>query len=317
MDGLQNHGQRAPRSFAAAIALTLAMPGLGHVYCGELLLGLRLWMGAFLVLSVSAAAWVYWLFVPWLPLALLGTVYALYLGWLFVDLAERIERLGPAYVPGPMNHVPVYLMLFCGLWAGPFLLGQSVVRAARVAAVEIDDEAMFPKLLEGDIVLVDRLAFSRTPPVEGDLVVVQRPEERPRIARVVATAGRSVQLREGHPVVDGEPLAWEPLEALRVPNFGEGPLALTLASLTGYLERALEGGSYVVTYSGRAPRGPEPALVATGHIFVMSDNRGAADDSALFAQLPLEVVLGRPRYVWASVSTDGESRGSRVGVEVE
>jgi hypothetical protein len=88
-------------------------------------------------------------------------------------------------------------------------------------------------------------------------------------------------------------------------------------SLTGYLERALDGGSYVVTYAGRARRDPEPTLVSTGHVFVMSDNRGAGDDSALFAQLPLDAVVGRPRYVWASVSADGEARGSRVGVEVE
>lgn len=317
MAGLQTHRPRAPRSLAAALVLTLAMPGLGHVYCGELLLGLRLWMRAFLGLTAATAAWVYWLFVPWLPLALLGCVYALYLGWLFVDLGERISRQGPAYVPGPMNSVFVYLALFVGLWAGPGVLGQAVVRSARVAAVEIEDEAMFPKLLEGDIVLVDRLAFRRSAPIEGELVVVQRPEERPRVARVVATAGRSVQLRDGHPVVDGEPLTWEPLDGLRVPNFGEGPLALTLASLTGYLERALEGGSYVVTYAGRARRDPEPTLVSTGHVFVMSDNRGAGDDSALFAQLPLDAVVGRPRYVWASVSADGEARGSRVGVEVE
>jgi len=317
VDGSQTHGPRAPRALAAALMLTLAMPGLGHVYCGELLLGLRLWMLAFLGFSAAGAAWVYWLFVPWLPLALLSAVYALYLGWLFVDLADRISRQGPAYVPGPMNSVVVYLALFVCLWAGPALVCQAVVRSARVAAIEITDEAMFPKLLEGDVVLVDRLAFRRSAPIEGELVVVQRSAERPRVARVVATAGRSVQLRDGHPVVDGEPLAWEPLDALRVPNFGEGPLALTLASLTGYLERALEGGSYVVTYSGRAPRDPEPTLVPVGHVFVMSDNRGAGDDSALFAQLSLDAVVGRPRYVWASVSTEGEARGSRIGVEVE
>ncbi|MFZ4737930.1 MAG: signal peptidase I [Bradymonadia bacterium] len=317
MERFRHFEPRSPRSLAVAIVLTLAMPGLGHVYCGELSRGLRLWMFAFLGLAGFLGAWLYWLFVPWVPLMAVLVAYALFLGWLVTDLHARVEATGPNYALGPANHAVVYLSLFLGLWAGPWLLGQHIARTIRVSAVVVEDEAMFPKLLAGDVVLVDRMAYRPSPPQAGDLVVLRRSGEGPRIARVIATGGHTVQLQSGRPVVDGEALAWEPLDELRVPNFGDGPLALSLASLSGYVERAAAGLTYVVTYAGRPPLDPAPVLLQSHELFVMSDNRGAEDADAIYARTTLDAILGRPRYVWASTSPDGELRASRVGWPVE
>lgn len=302
----------APRSFPIALVLTLVMPGLGHVYCGELSLGLQYWFLAFVTLTAAFGLWLERLFVPWLPALVLLVAWAFYIGVLAADLARRVQEHGRVYVLRHTNHVVVYLSLLMGLWVGPLMLGQHLVRRARVGLVSIQDRDNFPKLLEGDRVLYDRAAYRAIAPVPGDLVVVRLGGDALRVARVLATGGHTVALQGGRPSVDGQPLPWSPIDELRVPALGDGPDAVELASLRAYSEEP--GASpYVVTYGPLPTTDPAPVVLGPTELFVMGDNRAFVMEYGRFGRVPLEAVLGRPRFVFASVTPEGGLRDGRFG----
>lgn len=305
----------APRSFVLALILTLLMPGLGHVYCGELGRGLRYWGLSFGTLLMAFGTWLHWLYVPWLPLGVLLLAWAFFVGVLASDLWRIINHHhegGRRYVLRQSNHGVVYLSLFLGLWAGPLLLGQHIVRRARVGVVAIEDREMFPKLLEGDRVLYDRAGYRERPPTAGDLVVVRWNSGALRVARVIATGGHTVSLQGGHPHVDGAPVPWSPVEDLRVPALGDGPEALELAGMTAYAEVPGED-AYVVTYGAAPPTDPPPAVLAPGELFVMGDNRAEVLEGGRFGRVAADAVLGRPRFVFASHTPEGVLRDGRIG----
>lgn len=302
----------APRSFLLALFLTLLMPGLGHVYCGELGRGLRYWAGCFAVVFLAFASWLYWLYVPWLTLGVLLLGWSFLVGILAADLWRIVHDDGRRYVLRQSNHGVVYLSLFLGLWGGPLLLGQHIVRRVRIGLVSIEDREMFPKLLEGDRVLYDRTAYRERPPVAGELVVVRWSPGLLRVARVIATGGHTVTLQGGHPSVDGQPVPWSPVDDLRVPALGDGPEALELASLVAYAEVPGDD-AYVVTYGAVPPSDPPPVVLALGELFVMGDNRAEVLDGARFGRMPADAVLGRPRFVFASHTPDGDLRDGRIG----
>lgn len=302
----------APRHYSVALLLTLVMPGLGHVYCGELGSGLGYWLGGFIAVSAAFASWLYWLYVPWLPLVVFTVAWALFMTVMAVDLWRIVHTTGPRYLLRPCNHGVVYLSLLLGLWAGPLLLGQHIVRRARVGVVAVEDGDMFPKLLLGDTVLYDRAAYRERPPRPGELVVVRFGRQSLRVARVIALGGHTVSLQGGRPIVDGEPVPWAPVDDLRVPAFGDGPEALELAGLKAWQEEPGDG-AYVVTYGSLPARDPPPVTLSPGELFVMGDNRAEALEEGRFGRISLESVLGRPRFVFASQTPDGELRDGRIG----
>lgn len=306
----------APRRLLWALGFTLAMPGLGHVYCGDLSRGLRIWFMCFGMLGLSYAAWLYLLFVPWLLVAVLLLAWAFVVGALVADLWHLVGMQGQAFQLRPCNHGVVYLSLLLGLWVGPIAFGQHILQRAVVGSVDVSDEGMFPKLLVGDRVLFERLPFRRAVPGAGEIVVVRWTRERVRVSRVIATGGQTVHLKGGRPIVDGVEVEWAPLDDLRVPAFGEGPESLALSAMSGYVER-LGGEPYVVTRARFSPPDPAPVTVGPREVYVIGDNRSADLESGEFGRIPIDAIVGRPRYVWASLAPSGALRGGRIGFGVE
>ena len=62
----------APRRFVVAALLSLLMPGLGHVYCGQVRAGLTIWGVVLAAWGFCLLVWTRWIFAPLLP-ALLGS----------------------------------------------------------------------------------------------------------------------------------------------------------------------------------------------------------------------------------------------------
>lgn len=317
MEGFRTPVQASPRRLSVALLLTALMPGLGHVYCGRARTGLAVWAAVLGVFLALALAWARWLFVPVLPIVVgVAAWTALQLALCF-DLARTVRAHGATYRLRPLNHGLTYLAVFLGLGVLP--VGGTLVYlgVARVASVEIDGYAMFPRLLPGDRLLVDRRAFAEGPPQAGELVVVawtDRPA--PGVGRVIATGGNTVHLRDGRPVIDGGALERTAVDQMRVERFGAADAA-RLAALDGYVEQRGER-AYVVTYARRRPltEDPPPVTLRDDEIFVLGDNRDAAIEARGFGRVSLDRVVGRPRYVWASFDDAGDPRGGRVGLSV-
>jgi signal peptidase I len=90
-------------------------------------------------------------------------------------------------------------------------------------------QANAPPFAQGDVVVYNRSAYAGSPPEVGDVVLydIARVQignyliQGARIDRILAGPGQTVVFRNAQPIVDGVPSAWRPLNANRVPAFGE------------------------------------------------------------------------------------------------
>lgn len=93
----------------------------------------------------------------------------------------------------------------CRLWllvAGVTLLTLGLLFHARYSLTIVSGESMEPTLKSGDILLVDKRAYSRLDPDRGDIVVARYYTDW-IVKRVVGLPGEQVELRDGRLYVDG------------------------------------------------------------------------------------------------------------------
>jgi len=129
---------------------------------------------------------------------------------------------------------------------------------AEAALVEAGP-SMQPNLYRGDRVMIEKISYRMHKPKRGDIVVAERPNgEVALIKRIVALPGETIEVRDGHVLIDGQTID-EPW----VGNFG--------------------GPDYSLTE------------IPPGHIFIMGDNRGNSHDSRHIGPIPIEDIKGR---VW-------------------
>ena len=149
--------------------------------------------------------------------------------------------------------------------------------AVRLFALEgyrISASSMEDSLLEGDVVLVERLSFGSdwfphlSAPEPGDVIVFRRPEDGGvMIKRCVAIAGQRVEIKNKILYIDSE-------RALDPPR-------------SKYLDAAIQPAQE----GSRDHFGP--TVVPPGHIFVLGDNRDASQDSRAFGPVAEPLLMGR------------------------
>ena len=132
------------------------------------------------------------------------------------------------------------------------------VFVAEAALVE-HGPSMQPNLYRGDRVIAEKVSYRFHLPHRGDVVIAERPgNEVSLIKRVVALPGETVEVRDGHTFINGQPI-----EEPWVTNFG--------------------GPSY------------PPTLVPPDHVFILGDNRANSRDSRAIGPVPIDTIKG---HVW-------------------
>lgn len=158
------------------------------------------------------------------------------------------------------------------------------VRSVVADPVRVDGRSMQDTLENGDVMLVDRLAYAFSSPKRGDIVICYYPDAyytdnelkyATRVKRVVAVAGDTIEIKDGGVYVNGVFLDEPYLNGRTTPQ----------NSLDGYEETAValsDGG-----------------VVPEGTVFVMGDNRPVSRDSRneKVGAIPLERVIGKVRLV--------------------
>jgi signal peptidase I len=155
------------------------------------------------------------------------------------------------------------LLEFLTILLVSFVLVFGFVRPVIAAPFYIGSESMVPTLEVWDRVLINKLAYDFAEPERGDIVLFESPEDGkdPLIKRVVGLPEDTIELRQGHLLVNGEPTK-EP-----------------------YLRAELPGAT---------PYGP--VRVPEGHVFVMGDNRANSFDSRYFGPVPRENLIGEALF---------------------
>jgi signal peptidase I len=289
---------RKPSRGLAVVLALLGPMGIGQHYLGLTKRGvwwLVLSTLAFLALALALA-----------PLgALLGygkvlavLVVALLLGW----LASLLDLLR---IPLARTR-RVTALAVAGFWLGGFVMSmglRAVVRGHVIEAFKMPSGSMQPTLLVGDHIMIDKVRSHRQPPRRGEAIVFAQPEhpEQDFIKRVIALPGDTLEVRSGHPWLNGS----------EVPHclVGKATLPDSEPGCEGVLElEFLDASAYLVFFDGCRDSGKQgPYRIAPGELWVLGDNRGNSFDSPSWfggrgGGVPFANVKGRGLFRWYSAT---------------
>ena len=201
-------------------------------------------------------------------------------------------------------------------WLKPIAVLLLVVCSFRSAIADWNDVptgSMKPTILEGDRILVNKAAYDlRVPftsvrlltwgaPERGEVIVLDSPADGRRLVkRVVGLPGDRIALQNDRLFIDGEPVAYGPIDAeLYGALDEEHRLAAAFGSeMLGEREHPLQ---WTPTRRGRDF---PPFTVPEGHYFVMGDNRHDSFDSRNFGVVSRDEIFGRAVAVVLSLDPE-------------
>jgi signal peptidase I len=223
---------------------------------------------------------------------------------------------------------------------GLAILCALILRGFVIEAFKIPTGSMIPTLLIGDHLFVNKFVYGIRVPFtkhflinfreleRGEVVVFSFPtesarahiaqqpasrrdcidrgsleEEKDFIKRIVGVAGDTVELRDNHLIVNGEPVPRSFLRKEATGNFLYPHEIHELETLNDY--------TYTIHYSG-SDENFGPVTVEPGHFFVVGDNRDKSSDSRCWGQVPVANVKGRAMFIWWSVGPTS-MRWDRIG----
>jgi signal peptidase I len=192
-----------------------------------------------------------------------------------------------------------------------------LMRAAVADWNYIPSASMRPTLLEGDLVLVDRVAYDlKVPftdravahlrePARGDIVVFSSPRDGTRlIKRLIAVPGDTVEMRDKRLVINGRPAQYAARDMAMEP-LGNG-VAVPAVRL---VEKTPDGEHAIQWLSGIASRDSiAPFVVPDGHYLMLGDNRDDSADSRYFGLVERRLLTGRAERVLVSADMQGSWR---------
>jgi signal peptidase I len=181
-----------------------------------------------------------------------------------------------------------------------FLLMLFILRGAIADWNPVPTGSMKPTILEGDVIFVNKLAYSlRLPfsdiellehdePDRGDIVVYNSAAaEKRMVKRVIGLPGDRIALRGNRLYINGQSAEYVPavLDELRLEDLEEG-FYLEEESLmpehTIQIKPHLSSMGTIV-----------PVTVPEGHYFVMGDNRDNSVDSRVHGFVPEDEIVGK------------------------
>jgi signal peptidase I len=169
-----------------------------------------------------------------------------------------------------------------------------------VQAFQIPTGSMIPKLLVGDFLLVNKMAYARPSfPLEGillpqkqikrkDIIVFKWPGDLTKdfVKRVIGLEGDKVEIRAKQLYVNDEPID-EPYK------IHQDDQAYS------------KDDAYHYDLAIRDNYGP--VVVPGGHLFVMGDNRDDSADSRTWGFVPLANIKGRPWVIYFSYEAERDA----------
>lgn len=319
-------GEVKARSRKWVVALTLFCPGLGWAYIGEFLTAIIVCLLYVSAAGLFVVAWSTWKFFPVLPAAVLlsgGLVLSILQA---TQISARVSRHGPDYILKSTNNVVVYVLTALVFYFMP-LIGLGHFTSNHLwRLLWVEGEAMYPTLVDGDVLLVDLTAYRGREPVSGDIVVVQRlvdGETVLAVGRIIGEPSDSVEVVDSIPWINDEAvrreLAFNTIdqqhqEDNEVASLLDIPV---LVGITVYHE-LLRGIRYLTAESER-PWGVQfgPVVLNENQYFVLHDNRSRSGDSRDYGPVPRDHIIGQPLYVAFSVDNDGSIRNRRIATRTQ
>ena len=228
-----------------------------------------------------------------------------------------IERLVPAlsyctrmFIPKDLRRVSKYLWRE---WVRPLAITAAIVLPFKSAIADynwVPSGSMKPTILEGDVVIVNKLAYDlKVPftlqrlaawndPVKDDIVVFFSPQDGMRLVkRVIGVPGDTIELRDEALYVNGRKLDY---------TVAPGhPFGREIYEDDEPVVAREAGGGHdhwvMLLPSRSARRSFAPLVVPAGEYFMMGDSRDNSFDSRYFGLVDREQIVGRASRVLVSL----------------
>ena len=205
-----------------------------------------------------------------------------------------------------------------------FLLCLGVFRTAVADWNPVPSGSMRPTILEGDVVLVNRLAYDLKVPLtdvslaplgepqRGDIVTFTSPTDGTRlIKRLVAVPGDVVEMKDEVLFINHQPATYSDLRTVAE------PIAPGVTAQATRATESMHGKAYSVQFLAgvSARRSFGPVVVPAGHYFMLGDNRDNSADSRFIGFVPRARLIGRAGHVLVSadVTSHWMPRFERIG----
>lgn len=317
---MEYEGETAPRHRFVAAMLTALHPTLGYLYVGQ---SGRAWaaaLGFTLYLGIFVGTWAALQFFPLLPFVTFVLGWVIFVSLCMWDVLQESQKQGATYLLRSFNHPMIYGLVYMVIGLAPLHASWYLSTNVLWSVVQVNDLSMYPSLLPGDIVLVDRMAYQEATPKPGDEVLTQSQEAGGSVSlsRVLAAPGDTYHLMGDNLYLNKTPLARSFYETENHTNILAGDP--TLPSTRLYLEEN-KGQKYVIAaLLATPPKKTEVATVPEEQLLLAGDNRTRIVASPPQTR-PIATVLGKPRFILYSASQDTgkapESRWDRVGLRIE
>ncbi|OQS11738.1 signal peptidase I [Chromobacterium violaceum] len=195
-----------------------------------------------------------------------------------------------------------------------FLLLFGLFRTAVADWNPIPSGSMRPTLQEGDVVLVNRLAYDlklpltnvvlqRTgEPQRGDIVTFYSPKDgKHLIKRLVAVPGDTVEMRRERLIINGRAADYQALQ--QVTETVSDHVALPALRLRESGALPAHRVQWLAGVDARSDFGP--LSIPAGQYMMLGDNRDNSADSRYIGLVPRELLIGRAVGVIASADITG------------
>jgi signal peptidase I len=200
-------------------------------------------------------------------------------------------------------------------WLLSFVIAILIATSFKSAIADwnvVPTGSMNPTIIEGDRILVNKLAYDlKIPytmihiaqwndPERGDIVVFNSPADGRRLVkRVVGIPGDSISMRNNELRINDEVIKYESMDDK------EFDMVLNVSKFMFFSED-LEGRKHPVMVTPASPsmRSFEPVVVPENKYFMMGDNRDNSGDSRFFGFVDRKSVVGRASWVVISLDLD-------------
>lgn len=190
-----------------------------------------------------------------------------------------------------------------------FWLCFGVFRTSLADWNPIPSGSMRPTLLEGDVVLVNRVAYDLKVPLtdialahfnnpqRGDVVTFTSPKDGVRlIKRIVGIPGDTLEMKDEVLWVNGHPAVYQDAQAINeLVAAGESIPGIRLTERVDNREHSIQFMPQV-----RALRNFGPVVVPADSYFMLGDNRDNSADSRYIGFVPRQLLIGRAHHIVAS-----------------
>lgn len=305
---------RGPLRGSAGFLASMLCPGFVWAHKGYVARAFWVNLLFFSVWVAYLGVWIWWKFYPVAPTLWVfgGWIVLLALNAIDAARAPRVRSVAPS---------SMFLSAFAFVtWFG-LLLGLASYATSNVASgVVMRSASMFPTVLPGDVVLVDRGVYYMSGPRAGDVVLYRAPGENlVRMGRIVGLPGDFITFQDGELIASRFEVGQAAVEGAYAQAFthatGFDPQVVG-ARFESLGERVYAVAGTEMSASKESFEGEE-WLVEERELFLLNDNRGHIDDSRAFGPIPLRNILGMPLYVLSTRAQDPTLRRVRSGTAMQ